>query len=201
MIRPLFSSPMKKQYRRRGTVHPSPPISDHLSFLPAAILTLAAALTSEDREVLAYLISSADKNYSGHRGKSSQQKLTTTPSAKVGSDHPPSFSCGCFRCYTRYWVRWDSSPNREVIHEIIEAYEEKLAETKTGKKNKKERKKRNEGIESEGRLIEEKGRLTESEAAGDGGGGGGGEEAAEKGAVRKIVKFIGETIWGGYFMS
>ncbi|XP_022925342.1 uncharacterized protein LOC111432628 [Cucurbita moschata] len=185
---------MKKQYRRRGTVHPSPPISDHLSFLPAAILTLAAALTSEDRQVLAYLISSADKNYSGHRGKCSQQKPTTTPSAKFGSDHSPAFSCGCFRCYTRYWVRWDSSPNREVIHEIIEAYEEKLAETQKGKRNRKERKKRNGG-----RLIEEKGRLTESEGAGDGGGGG--EEAAEKGAVRKIVKFIGETIWGGYFMS
>ncbi|KAG6573487.1 hypothetical protein SDJN03_27374, partial [Cucurbita argyrosperma subsp. sororia] len=186
---------MDRREEERSTHRRQSPTTSR--FLPAAILTLAAALTSEDRQVLAYLISSADKNYSGHRGKCSQQKPTTTPSAKFGSDHSPAFSCGCFRCYTRYWVRWDSSPNREVIHEIIEAYEEKLAETQKGKRNKKERKKRNEGIEEKGRLIEEKGRLTEeSEGAGDGG-----EEAAEKGAVRKIVKFIGETIWGGYFMS
>ncbi|KAJ6737888.1 F12F1.11-RELATED [Salix koriyanagi] len=52
---------MKKLYCK-GTVHPSTPIiSDHLSFLPVTILTLAAALSPEDREVLAYLISCSGK--------------------------------------------------------------------------------------------------------------------------------------------
>lgn len=197
---------MKKLYRKRGTVHPSPPIiSDHLSFLPAAILTLAAALSPEDREVLAYLISSAVNNCSGHSGKATHQKPAATAAAKGGSDHPPVFSCGCFRCYTSYWVRWDSSPNRQLIHEIIDAYEEKLAQTKTGKNSKKERKKRNtgsgsgfgsgEGKGSEPGSNEEESRPTEMETAGDGGGG---EEEAEKGSVRRIVSFIGERIWGGW---
>lgn len=196
---------MKKLYRKRGTVHPSPPIiSDHLSFLPTTILTLAAALSLEDREVLAYLISScsndftAVNNSSSHRGKTVHQKPSAA--AKGGSDHSPAFSCDCFRCYTSYWVRWDSSPNRQLIHEIIDAYEEKLAEIKAGKKNKKERKKRNsrpvsgpgEGKGSEPAAKEEELRVTEREAAE------GGEVEAEKGAVRMIVSFIGERIWGGW---
>ncbi|XP_038894832.1 uncharacterized protein LOC120083238 [Benincasa hispida] len=200
-----FWSPMKKLYRKRGTVHPSPPIiSDHLSFLPTAILTLAAALSLEDREVLAYLISScsndftAVNNRSNHRGKAAHQKPPAA--AKGGSDHPPAFSCDCFRCYTSYWVRWDSSPNRQLIHEIIDAYEEKLAESKAGKNNKKERKKRNsgpvsgpgEGKRSEPAAEEEELRVTEREAAE------GGEEETEKGSVRRIVSFIGERIWGSW---
>ncbi|XP_023520004.1 uncharacterized protein LOC111783314 [Cucurbita pepo subsp. pepo] len=202
---------MKKLYRRRGTVHPSPPIiSDHLSFLPTAILTLAAALSPEDREILAYLISSFSNdfttvnNFSGHRGKAAHQKPAA---ARSGSDHPPVFSCNCFRCYTSYWVRWDSSPNRQIIHEIIDAYEETLAESKAGKNSKKERKKRNTGSGSgsvsspgDGKGSEvapkvEESRVTEMEAAD---GGGGGENEAEKGSVRWIVSYIGEKIWGGW---
>lgn len=191
---------MKKLYRRRGTVHPSPPtISDHLSFLPAAILALAAALSPGDRQVLAYLISSTD--CSGHRCKAS---------AKGGPDHPPVFNCDCFRCYTSYWIRWDASPNRQLIHEIIDAYEEGLAQTRTSKNNRKERKKRStgsgfesgpgpsegNGSEANSRSRDPEPRPRETEAATESGGGG--EDETEKGSVRKIVSFIGERIWGAW---
>ncbi|GAB4838958.1 hypothetical protein Ancab_028491 [Ancistrocladus abbreviatus] len=42
----------------------------------------------------------------------------------------PLFDCGCFDCYTSYWLRWDLSPNREFIHQVIEAFEEHLANGK-----------------------------------------------------------------------
>ncbi|OMO49381.1 hypothetical protein CCACVL1_31042 [Corchorus capsularis] len=51
---------MKTPYRKLGKVHPSPPpptIADSLSLLPETILTLTAALSLEDKQVLAYLIS------------------------------------------------------------------------------------------------------------------------------------------------
>ncbi|XP_042051253.1 uncharacterized protein LOC121796475 [Salvia splendens] len=39
---------------------------------------------------------------------------------------PPLFDCDCFHCYTSFWFRWDSSPNRELIHQAIEAFEDHL---------------------------------------------------------------------------
>ncbi|KAK2977950.1 hypothetical protein RJ640_014230 [Escallonia rubra] len=40
---------------------------------------------------------------------------------KFGVPHkPPVFDCECFDCYTSYWFRWDSSPNRELIHQAFE---------------------------------------------------------------------------------
>ncbi|CBI33235.3 unnamed protein product, partial [Vitis vinifera] len=128
---------MKKLYRK-GTVHPSPPpvISDqHLAFLPSAILTLAAALSPEDREVLAYLLSCSGTYTSGNR------KTTTQKSG----DHPPLFNCNCFRCYTSYWVKWDSSPNRQLIHEIIDAVEDGLVQSKNPKSRKERRRKGGNG--------------------------------------------------------
>ncbi|RYR12016.1 hypothetical protein Ahy_B04g069531 [Arachis hypogaea] len=123
---------MKKLYRK-GTVHPSPPIiSDQLSFLPATILTLTAALTPEDREVLAYLISCSSSSNNPRR--TTTTTTSRSSSASGGGDHAPVFSCNCFRCYMSYWVRWDSSPNRQLIHEIIDAFEEWLAQ-KGGKKH------------------------------------------------------------------
>ncbi|KAL5773159.1 hypothetical protein ACOSQ2_013083 [Xanthoceras sorbifolium] len=160
---------MKKLYRK-GTVHPSPPIiSDHLSFLPAAILTLTAALSPEDREVLAYLIScsssSSVNDFHGHRKNTTTYQQKTVSFAKTRStggggsgnsndDHTPLFNCDCFRCYMSYWVRWDNSPNRQLIHEIIDAFEDDhLARTnnnnnkskKTKNNSKKEKKKRGGG--------------------------------------------------------
>lgn len=183
---------MKKLYRK-GTVHPSPPlISDHLSFLPAAILTLAAALSQEDKEVLAYLISCSSGEFSGNRRTTHKSNTTNQPApasnpaagefsgefsgnrrnthlksatpnsgsdnpgsggggggqkgavsaaAHGGADHLSSFNCYCFSCYMSYWVKWDSSPNRQLIHEILDAYEDGLQSKK--EKSKKERRNKN----------------------------------------------------------
>ncbi|KAB1212755.1 hypothetical protein CJ030_MR2G011851 [Morella rubra] len=196
---------MKKLYRR-GTVHPSPPIiSDHLAFLPATILTLAAALSLEDREVLAYLLSCSNSsvNLDGRRRATHQ---------KGCADHPPQFNCNCFRCYTSYWVRWDSSPNREEIHEIIDAFEaELMAQSKKSGKSRKERRKRgcNNGSAELKRLEGTSGKDESSESDSLGGEssnsgheslggavGGEGEEGYDKGSVRRFVSFIGEKIWG-----
>ncbi|KAF5742130.1 Mediator of RNA polymerase II transcription subunit 11 [Tripterygium wilfordii] len=157
---------MKKLYRK-GAVHPSPPNKlDQLTFLPAAILTLAAALSPEEKEVLA----------------------------------------------------WDSSPNRQLIHEIIEAFEEWLVQSSnSSKKSRKDRKKkgsdsnsnRNKSSELKRSETSQKNELSESDlviesiSSGVEGGGGsniGGDEGEgegeEKGSVRKLMNFIGERIWG-----
>ncbi|CAH1448222.1 unnamed protein product [Lactuca virosa] len=182
---------MKKLYRK-STVHPSPPlISDHLALLPAAIFTLTVALSQEDKEVLAYLVSST--NFSTAR-------KTTTATCKSSSstaDHPPLFNCSCFRCYMSYWVRWDSSPNRQLIHEIIDAFEDGLVRNKREKSKKDRKKKYNSSNSSnEETTTPESTELTqspelspvtlnESESVGD----------CEEGSVRKLVNFLGERIW------
>uniref|UniRef100_M1B162 Uncharacterized protein n=1 Tax=Solanum tuberosum TaxID=4113 RepID=M1B162_SOLTU len=137
---------MKKLYRK-GTVHPSPPlISDQLSFLPVAILTLAAALSQEDKEVLAYLISCSSGDFSGSEksgGGTGSKSFSAAVHGGVhgGTDHLSSFNCYCFSCYMSYWVKWDSSPNRQLIHEILDAYEDGLQNKK--EKSKKERRNKN----------------------------------------------------------
>lgn len=212
---------MKKLYRK-GTVHPSPPvISDQLSFLPATILTLAAALSPEDREVLAYLISCSSNNttppfinFSGNNPRRSTNKSAVpkggSVSASGGGDHPPLFSCSCFRCYMSYWARWDSSPNQQLIHEIIDAYEDWLVQSKKGGKNRKERRNKKGGNNPSGELkhSESSSGNNESESVaetsnsgGDGGGEGGDsgrDENEEKGSMKRLVSFIGERIWGAW---
>ncbi|XP_061339848.1 uncharacterized protein LOC133286444 [Gastrolobium bilobum] len=208
---------MKKLYRK-GTVHPSPPtISDQLSFLPATILTLTVALSPQDREVLAYLISCSSNNFSGNPRRTN----AAVPKGVVDGDHPPLFNCSCFRCYMSYWVRWDTSPNHQLIHEIIDAFEDSLAQTaKTAKNNngngrKDKRNKRasnnkstelnssesvspqhNASVESESVGESSNSNVSggdvEVDEAGDGG------ENEEKGSVRRFVSFIGERIWGGW---
>lgn len=192
---------MKKLYRK-GTVHPSPPppVADHLCFLPATILTLAVALTPEDREVLAYLISCSGSS----PGRRNTAK--TGGGGAKGGEHPPMFNCDCFRCYMSYWVRWDSSPNRQLIHEIIDAFEDGLVQSKKGK-SRKERRKRGSIESDEVRRFElsgeshSVGETTESGGGGDDDAeivdvcGDGGEEGTEKGSMRKIMSFIGERIW------
>nr|XP_011467759.1 PREDICTED: uncharacterized protein LOC105352404 [Fragaria vesca subsp. vesca] len=137
---------MKKLYNKKGKVHPSPPPStpDPFALLPATILTLTTALSVQDREVLSYLISYTNNN---------STNIYTSKKARVsheaGKDHPdpPMSQCDCFRCYTSFWARWDASPNRQLIHEIIEAYEEKLAEKK--RRNPKVKKVRKNKVEEE----------------------------------------------------
>ncbi|KAM5588841.1 hypothetical protein ABKV19_007012 [Rosa sericea] len=226
---------MKKLYRR-GTVHPSPPtVSDHLSFLPATILALAAALSLEDREVLAYLTSCSNTNNVNLTSSPSSRKSATTTATNSstkkssaakggggsgGGDHPARFNCSCFRCYTSYWVRWDESPNRELIHEIIDAFEDELlssqsggsssskaAGSKYGKKDKRHHNKRGNSGNGPGQgselslkkkdqmvkpnMVEE----TNSSKSTDSGDLDGDEES--KGSVRRFVSFLGERIWGG----
>ncbi|KAK8517261.1 hypothetical protein V6N13_092544 [Hibiscus sabdariffa] len=203
---------MKKLYRR-GTVHPSPSgTADHMAFLPATILTLAAALSPEDKQVLAYLISCSNNDF----GNLSSHRKNNTPKARAkrsfgpggggsgsGHDHPPLFTCDCFRCYMSYWVKWDSSPNRQLIHEIIDAFEDEVARSKKSK-TKKERKRKGSsaaGIRPGGSKEpgEDSVGLNKVEPSGGGDGGCGvgddGEEGTEKGSVRRLVNFIGERIW------
>ena len=204
---------MKKLYRK-GKVHPSPPppISDHLALLPATILTLTAALSPEDKQVLAYLISCS----AASPNRKPTQK-TSVSAGGGGADHQPIFNCDCFRCYMSYWARWDTSPNRQLIHEIIDAYEdglfqEKKKKTKGAKTKRSDSKIKNRaaqelnddsGFGKEG----ESGELESVEASCGGGGGGEegscgevgggeGEMGLEKGSVRGLVSFIGERFWG-----
>ncbi|CAI8586238.1 unnamed protein product [Vicia faba] len=83
------------------------------------------------REVLAYLIyCSSAATPPAFTGNPKRNTVKNT-------DHATLFNCSCFRCYTSYWVRWDESPNRELIPEIIDAFEEWLAQSnKGGKKGK-----------------------------------------------------------------
>ncbi|KAK9924450.1 hypothetical protein M0R45_032817 [Rubus argutus] len=194
---------MKKLYNKKGKVHPSPPpsIPDPFALLPATILTLTAALSAQDREVLAYLISYTNNNNSAN--------IYTHKAHEAEKDHPhpPMFQCDCFRCYTSFWARWDSSPNRQFIHEIIEAYEEKLAEKK--RRNSKVKKVKKKKIEDEskgniGNLPVMKEELSNNPEVdveccdGD-------EEGCEEGCeveivkastMRRLVSFIGDRIWG-----
>lgn len=98
-----------------------------------------------------------------------------------------------------YWVKWDASPNRQVIHQILDEYEEGLLNKKKKMKVKKERRKRVVESESESKCdsgelgsvevnsgVEDDDHVEVVESG----------EFYEKGAVRKLVSFIGERIWG-----
>ncbi|XP_044495553.1 putative uncharacterized protein DDB_G0286333 [Mangifera indica] len=212
---------MKKLYRK-GAVHPSLPIiSDHLSFLPATILTLTAALSHEDREVLAYLISCSNhhNSFQTQRTKNNNTQKSLAKSKSNSSDHPPLFSCDCFRCYMSYWVKWDESPNRQLIHEIIDAFEDELLrknnKVKKKNNNKKDKKKKggagnynnnnnnnNDNSDELKRpsndhqvsLGNESFAESEETISKDGEHREDGEE--ERGSVKSFVSFIGEKIWG-----
>ncbi|KAL5723896.1 hypothetical protein ACHQM5_007234 [Ranunculus cassubicifolius] len=198
---------MRKLYKK-GKVHPSPPlISDHLAFLPSTILTLADALSPQDRQVLAYLLSCSGAPPTTTTTTSTSKKNPSLQKSVNGAEHPPHFNCNCFKCY---WLRWDASPNRQLIHDIIDAYEDELPKKKKMMNiNKKERKNKKRETKNQLKRFEDEsskvGNSGESEsivlmssvpdAASSGDEGGEGEEF-EKGTVRKFVSFIGETIWG-----
>lgn len=196
------SKTMKNLYKK-GKVHPSTPsVSHHLSLLPTTILTLAAALSDEDKQVLAYLISCCGTSNPKSTSFTGQRK-TTLPTGDDhygddgGGNHDPVFECNCFSCYMSFWALWDTSPNRQLIHEIIEAYEEELFQKKKKslKKKKKEKSKRvrHESKENfEEKALQEELESVEKNSSGE-------IEAvqpeAEKGTVRKIASFIGEKFW------
>ncbi|KAG0528016.1 hypothetical protein BDA96_06G282700 [Sorghum bicolor] len=106
---------MKKLYQggKGRRVHPAPADAAAAAVaLPAAVLALASALTAEEQEVLAYLLSCGGATAAGGR-----------PRRRRGP-HPPEMGCACFGCYKSFWARWDASPNRHLIHRIIDAVEE-----------------------------------------------------------------------------
>ncbi|KAI3763458.1 hypothetical protein L2E82_13325 [Cichorium intybus] len=133
--------------RNKGKVYPTPssssssssasplPASSGDSFsvfklLPAAILALAVTLSLEEREVLAYMITRSIKITNS----------TVRNKKKPLNNHkPPVFDCECFVCYTSYWFKWDSSPNRELIHKAIEAFEDHLNNGEDSRKKGKKR--------------------------------------------------------------
>ncbi|KAG8365856.1 hypothetical protein BUALT_Bualt17G0015400 [Buddleja alternifolia] len=139
--------------RNKGKVHPftssssnntpTPNVKDDalcvLNLLPAAVFTLLSVLSVEDREVLAYMITRSLKSSmfpaaveeedkkkmrsSNNNNKKKKQQLCCDGH---GHKSPALFDCECFHCYTSFWFRWDSSPNRELIHQAIEAFEDHL---------------------------------------------------------------------------
>lgn len=154
--------------RNKGKVHPSPCSSSSsssvcsnndaaafsvLKLLPAVILTIISVLSGEDREVLAYMITRSMKatNPSSLFLDEKNRKNTKKQHSNNNNNghKSPLFDCECFECYTGYWVRWDSSPNRELIHQAIEAFEEHLSMGEKSKKvkNKKKDKMGRRGIE------------------------------------------------------
>lgn len=114
-------------------------------------------------------------------------------------------------CYRRYWARWDSSPSRQLIHEIIDAYEDGLAKSKgiasTQRNGKKDRRKKNHESASDesnlGKLkINEVSDSVQPETGSDGNGGKAEdeneEEGEERGSVRRFVSFVGDKIWSAW---
>ncbi|KAF8018398.1 hypothetical protein BT93_H3323 [Corymbia citriodora subsp. variegata] len=113
-----------------------------MKLLPAAILALASVLSLEDREVLAYMITrSLDTTGPAPAGdgqgrkpsKRASASTSASASASASASSSPSFDCNCFDCYGSYWHRWDSSPNQELIHQAIEAFEDHLASSELTK--------------------------------------------------------------------
>ncbi|KAL2458256.1 hypothetical protein Adt_46006 [Abeliophyllum distichum] len=186
-------------------------------------MTLTGALSPEDKEVLAYLISCSSTNFSNnHRTihKTTNAAAAISGCAKVDADHSPSFNCNCFRCYMNYWTKWDSSPNRQLIYEVIDTYEDNLLMQNKKYKSKRERRKgkstreSGQGSEvskkSEFSLIknyfDESNSVSESTSAGGAETGGteeddGKKEELEKGSVRNFVSFLGEKIWSVWTLN
>jgi|UniRef100_A0A2N9H7I9 hypothetical protein len=138
----VYPSPSSSSSSSSSSVIPCHSDGDFLSvltLLPAAILALASVLSLEDREVLAYMITRSMKTTTPSPiTKDSKRKPPKKAPANLNNithNHkPPIFDCDCFDCYTSYWFRWDSSPNRELIHQAIEAFEDHLAHGENSKK-------------------------------------------------------------------
>lgn len=88
--------------------------------------------------------------------RSNNKKQAVTGMVVMDQHKPPVFDCECFSCYTSYWFRWDSSPNRELIHQAIEGFEEHLASGEKEKEKNSGRGRRREriGRRGNGKKIE-----------------------------------------------
>lgn len=187
---------MKTIYPKgKGRIHPSPaPPSNGagdamaiLRILPATILTMIAVLSNEDKEVMAYLVA---------RSVSGAGLGEERPRRK--GVHPPALDCGCFVCYTSFWSRWDRSPQREVIHQAIEAFEEHLAASeraaggsaRSRRKDRREKGKKGKGKEI--KTVEDEKRVVE-EHVNVGDGDGVGSTSVEEGKETEMEDGVGEV--------
>ncbi|CAN0929199.1 hypothetical protein LINGRAHAP2_LOCUS36931 [Linum grandiflorum] len=137
----IFPSPSSSSSSAASSAADVPSI---LKLLPTAILALATVLSLDDREVLAYMITMSLKSTSSSSAAVPNKK-PAKKSAATASNPPhkaPMFGCDCFDCYTSYWFRWDSSPNRELIHQAIEAFEEHLLSSEQQKSSSGSKKKK-----------------------------------------------------------
>ncbi|CAH9119278.1 unnamed protein product [Cuscuta europaea] len=184
----------RKKPHSKTTVHPTPPLTDKRAFLPDSVISMAGALSEDEQEALAYIIS---------RPFGNNNRTTTT--ADGGADHPPAFDCHCFNCYVSYWARWDSSPNRHLIHQAIDAYEDDIQIKKEKNRGGKKKSGSKDSCSSSGEKPRNYEVITNGEDSGDvgtaeerlgsaGGGGGGSEDerAEQKGALRRVMAFLGE---------
>ncbi|KAI4343418.1 hypothetical protein L6164_010768 [Bauhinia variegata] len=136
--------------KNKGKVYPSPSSSSSashssdeqvlsvLKLLPATIIALASLLSVEDREVLVYMITRSVETTPTSSIVQATKKNSSNSKRTIPTNNthkPPVFDCDCFDCYTSYWFRWDSSPNRELIHQVIEAFEDHLTNGDKSKKN------------------------------------------------------------------
>lgn len=223
---------MKKLYQggKGRRVHPAPADAAAAVALPAAVLALASALTAEEQEVLAYLLSCGGAAAGGR------------PRRRQGP-HPPEMGCACFGCYKSFWARWDASPNRHLIHRIIDAVEEGGGGLGGGPPRRPPRRRRRggrrggdgdaadddaaetgpavdhlpgcDGGAGMGVGMDHHGEEEEGGSSMDGDGYGDGDDAsvvsegdcsigdgldggAEKSTVGRLVRFIGEKVWGAW---
>ena len=195
-------------------------IDDYLAMLiPSTILTLIASLSEEDKQVLAYLISCSNNNPGNLNTKSINNSKARARDHQDGSHvggkrsgHSPAFECDCFGCYMSFWARWDASENRQLIHEIIEAYEEDSAkETRVksgGTMRRSKRRNTNYRVCSEDQvLVKEEKVVVDEELVGlqkeDGFGfeEESGEVGIEKGSFRRLLSFVGEKVSGFWNMG
>lgn len=106
-----------------------------------------------------------------------------------------------------YWVKWDASPNRQLIHEIIDAFEDhemshNIKKVKNNKKDKKKRSCGNDHKKNDHQLQDQQFLAVKSESFGENRDGDDDHEDCnnkgqeeEKGSVRSFVSFIGERFW------
>ncbi|KAM0955867.1 hypothetical protein TB2_023774 [Malus domestica] len=158
--------------------------------------------------------SNVDNTYGGHKAHQKHNRVGVEAGGPQ-SHHPPTFQCDCFRCYMSFWARWDASPNRQLIHEILEAYEERLVEKKRSRnsKVKKERRKANKSsgdhlgfgelghgdkkeVEEGPQVVDAGVVAAEVISGGESGDDEGCEVGVDRGTMRRLVSSIGDKIWG-----
>ncbi|KAL4325182.1 hypothetical protein GQ457_11G029030 [Hibiscus cannabinus] len=178
------------QVKKKGRLNPCPPSykdpNSVFKLFPVAILALASALPPHDQEVLAYMITRSIVSSTSFPFQSKHKRRN--------GNRFPQFECGCFDCYTRFWHRWDSSPNRDLIHQVIEVFEDHLVQNEAPKKHCKASGKKDKVAESEG-LVEAENRGGTDEVAAVAGGGGGSRKGLARKFLPGVVGLFNSRVW------